>query len=186
MKLSDEVFLQARSLIATRLGLDFPESRKADLERALVQVIQNPLVGTLDSYLAWLVTVSDENPEWQRLASHLTVGETYFFRDRSCFEALEQHVLVPLIASRRAEGNLRLRLWSAACASGEEPYSLAILLTRLLPDRADWNVTILGTDVNPEALKAAREGIYRPVVLSGVHIGRRTVFPTAWRGQLRS
>ena len=161
MNLSDEVFLQARKLIATRLGLDFPESRKVDLERALARVIQDHLVETPERYLAWLATVSDENPEWRRLASHLTVGETYFFRDRSCFDALEQHVLAPLIASRRAKGNRRLRLWSAACASGEEPYSLAILLTRLLPDRADWAVTILGTDVNPEALKLAHGGIYR-------------------------
>jgi chemotaxis protein methyltransferase CheR len=161
VKLSDELFQQARSLIANRLGLDFPESRKADLDRALLRVIQSSSAWTLDTYWAWLATVSDEHPEWKRLASHLTVGETYFFRDPCCFEALEQHVLVPLIASRRAERNLRLRLWSAACASGEEPYSLAILLARLLPDRADWAVTILGTDVNPEALKVAHGGIYR-------------------------
>jgi chemotaxis protein methyltransferase CheR len=89
------------------------------------------------------------------------VGETYFFRDRACFDALRQHVLPALIAARRAEGTLRLRLWSAGCATGEEPYSLAILLDSLLPDRPDWAVTILATDINAAALEVARRGLYR-------------------------
>jgi chemotaxis protein methyltransferase CheR len=108
------------------------------------------------------------------------VGETYFFRDRALFEALEEHVLPPLIESRRRQGSLRLRLWSAGCASGEEPYSLAILLDRLLPDLPAWSVTILATDINLDALEAARRGRYREWSLREAppwaverHFGRR-------------
>ncbi|MBI2081501.1 MAG: chemotaxis protein CheR [candidate division NC10 bacterium] len=108
-----------------------------------------------------MANLPQESPEWQRLASHLTVGETYFFRDRACFEALERQVLPALITARRAQGIFRLRLWSAGCATGEEAYSLAILLERLLPDRAEWALTILATDINPEALDAAQRGRYR-------------------------
>src|SRR3972149_9206643 len=161
MSLSDTGCLQARALIARRLGLDFPEARDADLVRGLTRACQASPLPTPEGYLAWLATLRDESPEWRRLAGSLTVGETYFFRDCSCFDALEQHVLPSLIATRRAEGILRLRLWSAGCATGEEPYSLAILLDRLLPDRANWAVTILATDVNPEALAAAGRGAYR-------------------------
>jgi len=93
------------------------------------------------------------------LAHHLTVGETYFFRDRSLFQALEEQVLPPLIQNRRAAGR-RLRIWSAACCTGEEPYSLAILLSRLVPDLADWAVTILATDVNVRFLQTAAKGVY--------------------------
>jgi chemotaxis protein methyltransferase CheR len=161
MRLSDDVCDQARALIASRLGLDFSERRQGDLERCLIRACRSSAISTPDAYLAWLGTLPDQNPEWRRLAGCLTVGETYFFRDRALFAALEQQVLPPLIAARRSEGRPRLRLWSAGCATGEEPYSLAILLDRLLPDCRDWAVTILATDINPEALEAARRGCYR-------------------------
>ena len=161
MRLSDEVCRHARALIASRLGLDFPEARQADLERGLIRACRNSSALSAETYLAWLATLPDQSPEWRRLAGHLTVGETYFFRDRALFEALEQQVLPSLIAARRSAGILRLRLWSAGCATGEEPYSLAILLDRLLPDRSNWALTILATDINPAALEAAEQGCYR-------------------------
>jgi chemotaxis protein methyltransferase CheR len=161
MKLSEDVWLQARTLVASRLGLDLPEHRRADLEHGLARASRACSISTPERYLAWLEALSDENPAWGQLASHLTIGETYFFRDRATFDALEQHVFPSLIAVRRAEGILRLRLWSAGCATGEEPYSLAMLLDRLLPDRSEWAVTILATDINPQALEAAQRGRYR-------------------------
>jgi chemotaxis protein methyltransferase CheR len=161
MRLSDAVCRQARALVASRLGLDFTDSRRGDLEQGLVRACRAASASMPETYLTWLATLPDQSPEWRRLASHLTVGETYFFRDRACFDALEQRVLPSLIAARRAAGLSRLRLWSAACATGEEAYSLAILLDRLLPDPADWALTILATDINPEALEAVRRGCYR-------------------------
>lgn len=138
MRLSWEICLQARALIASRLGLDFSEARQADLERGLIRALRTSSVSVPETYLTLLASLPEGSPELMRLAGHLTVGETYFFRDRALFEALEQHVLPSLIEARRAEGILRLRLWSAGCATGEEPYSLAILLDRLLPDLSDW------------------------------------------------
>jgi chemotaxis protein methyltransferase CheR len=161
MKTWGEILVEARSLIASRLGLDFPEGRRQELERALARACRASSFPGPEAYLAWLATLPEESPEWRRLASHLTVGETYFFRDRACFEVLEQHVLPSLVAARRSEAVLRLRLWSAGCATGEEPYSLAILLDRVLPDRAEWSLTILATDINLEALEAAERGCYR-------------------------
>ncbi len=152
---------EAQALIAGRLGLDFPDGRQADLERGLARALRGSPFSVPEAYLAWLRTLPDEHAEWHRLAGQLTVAETYFFRDPACLEALEHHVLPSLIAARRAEGILRLRLWSAGCASGEEAYSLAILLDRLLPDGSHWALTILGTDINREALEAARRGRYR-------------------------
>lgn len=161
MMMSAEAQSQARALIADRLGLDFPENRRADLERGLQQVFGHLPVGPPEQYVSWLATLPDESPEWSRLAGSLTVGETYFFRDRSCMEALEQQVLPALIAARRSAGFLRLRCWSAGCATGAEPYSLAILLNQLLPDRLQWAITILATDINPAALESAQLGLYR-------------------------
>jgi len=160
MRISDEIHVQARALIADRLGLDFPENRQADLERGLRQALGHSQVRAPEQYLAWLATLPDESSEWKWLASFLTVGETYFFRDRSCVGALEQQILPDLIAARRSAGILRLRSWSAGCATGPEPYSLAILLDQLLPDRPTWSLTILATDINPDALDLAQRGIY--------------------------
>lgn len=161
MKLLEHVCRDARTVIAERLGLHFSEERLADLERGLVRALKNASVSDPGEYLSQLASLPDESPEWGRLAGELTVGETYFFRDHACFDALEHHVLPDLIATRRAKGLFRLRLWSAGCATGEEPYSLAILLDRLLPDRLAWTLTILATDINPKALDAARRGVYR-------------------------
>lgn len=161
MKVSEDVGRRFRELVAFRLGLAFPETRQSDLRRGLLRACRSSRLSTPEPYVEWLATLSDQSPEWKRLASHLTVGETYFFRDPALFEALEKQILPSLIAARRAQGLLQLRLWSAGCATGEEPYSLAILLDRLLPDRSRWALTILATDINLEALHVAQQGIYR-------------------------
>src|SRR2546430_14176592 len=93
----------------------------------------------------------DSAVDLETFVAELTIGETYFFRHRPQFEALERAIVPDLIA-RRA-GERRLRVWSAGCATGEEPYSLAIMLDRLLPDRNSWNVTILATDINRGSLE---------------------------------
>jgi chemotaxis protein methyltransferase CheR len=95
----------------------------------------------------------------------LTVGETYFFRDKKIFESLEEVVLPELINSKRKSnesfGNDRyLRIWCAGCATGEEPYSISILLHKLLPDINEWKITLLATDINPHFLKKMEAGIY--------------------------
>lgn len=161
MKVSEEVGRRFRELVALHLGLAFPEARQTDLDRGLLRACRSSQLATPEPYVAWLATLSDQSPEWRRLASHLTVGETYFLRDHSLFEALEKRILPSLIAARRAQGTLQLRLWSAGCATGEEPYSLAILLDRLLPDRSRWALTVLATDINLEALHVAQQGVYR-------------------------
>src|SRR5262249_42322976 len=73
-----------------------------------------------------------------------------------------RRALGALIRQRRRQGSRRLRIWSAGCASGEEPYTLAMLVRGLIPDLADWNVEILGTDINLEVLGEAERGVYSP------------------------
>jgi chemotaxis protein methyltransferase CheR len=157
----NEVRRQAHALIASRLGLDLSAERLTALDQEILSICRAGSRWSPDMYLAWLAALSDESPEWRRLVQQLTVCETYFLRDRASFAVLEEHVLLPLIAARRAAGHLHLRLWSAACATGEEAYSLAILLDRLIPDRSAWNLTLLATDINLQALDVAQQGRYR-------------------------
>jgi chemotaxis protein methyltransferase CheR len=87
------------------------------------------------------------------------VGETYFFRETHALDVFTEQILPPLIQARQ-QTSRSLRIWSAACCTGEEPYSLAILLRTRIPNIQDWNITIVGTDINTRFLKKAAEGVY--------------------------
>jgi chemotaxis protein methyltransferase CheR len=131
---------EARALVSERLGLDFPSRRGDDLRRAFAE-----------RSLATLREQPTTGPDWRSLISELTVQESYFFREG---EALERE-LAPLLAARRA--TRRLTVWSAGCATGEEPFTLAMLLAG---PAAGWHITILATDVDAAALETARDGVY--------------------------
>jgi chemotaxis protein methyltransferase CheR len=171
MRLGRDLAEQARELVAQRLGLRFTEDRHAEMDRALVETAGTSEHQTLQAWLAGLASRPLADPLWMPLIARLTVGETHFWRDHACFDALEQHVLPELIAARHSRRVLRI--WSAACSTGEEAYSLAILLDRLLLDRATWDVTVLATDLSPRALETARRGLYRPWALRGLPAAMR-------------
>jgi chemotaxis protein methyltransferase CheR len=146
----------ASEYIAHSAGLHFPPERRAELQRGLTSAAAELGFPDTHSCIEWLLEAPACEPRLHTLVSHLTIGDTYFFRERNTFDALAQHVLPELI--RR--GKRSLRLWSAACSTGEELYSLAILVQQVLPDWREWDVMILGTDINERSLHKAAEGIY--------------------------
>lgn len=152
---------EVSGLIAERMGLSFPEERWPDLARGLKTAGQELGFEDLDAHESWLRTKQLTPRQIETLARHLTIGETYFFRDPASFEALEQELLPPLVAMRARAGR-NLRLWSAGCCSGEEAYSLAITCARVLPELRTWNVSILATDINSKFLAKAEAGVYSP------------------------
>lgn len=154
----DALLDEASKVVASRLGLEFPPARWPDLERGLAAAARALGHADAASCMAWLCSCAPSQPQIETLAAHLTVAETYFFRDATTIAALEAYVLPELLYERRNER--RLRIWSAGCATGEEPYTLAILLHRLLRGREGWNITILGSDIHASALETARDGIY--------------------------
>ncbi|MCL5288077.1 MAG: chemotaxis protein CheR [Acidobacteria bacterium] len=156
---SDALFLRFSELLAEQTGLHFQSERWPELGRAVGFAAREFGFGEIESCLQWLVSAPLEKRQIEILASYLTVGETYFFREQKTFDVLEEQVLPELIRSRR-ERDRRLRVWSAGCCTGEEPYSVAILLHRMIPDLRDWNINILATDINPRFLQKATEGIY--------------------------
>ncbi len=155
-----EIFLSSLSdFIALHMGLNFPRERWLDLERGIRSASRDFGFKKAESCIQWLLSSNLKREEIEVLASHLTVGETYFFRDRKTFEILEHNILPELILSRQ-ESEKILRIWVPGCSTGEEPYSIAILLNKIIPDMKDWGITILATDINPDFLKKASEGIY--------------------------
>jgi chemotaxis protein methyltransferase CheR len=146
-------------LLATQMGLHFPQERWGDLERGIKAAA--PALGMPDTETCArrLLSIPLTRNQIETLASHLTVGETYFLREKRSLEILEQHIL-PELRRLRTHAERRLRIWSAGCCTGEEPYSIAMLLDRLIPEWADWNITLLATDINPEFLRKAATGVY--------------------------
>jgi chemotaxis protein methyltransferase CheR len=158
-RLPREVQAGFSRILAVHLGLHFPPERSLELERGVVLAAGMFGFSDAEKCLAWISASPPGPGKIQILARAFTIGETFFFRDRACFSALEERVLPDRIAVGRARGK-RLRIWSAGCCTGEEPYSIAILLYGLLPDWEDWDISILATDINPEFLAKARAGSY--------------------------
>lgn len=148
-----------REFVAEQLGLQFPDARLGDLERGLRAAVLEFGFDDEASCLLWLLSSPLTQQQVEVLAGNLTVGETYFFRERKIFDSLADRILPEIMDARRG-GERNLRLWSAACCTGEEAYSLAITALTAVPDWENWNVTILATDINPRFLRHARAGIY--------------------------
>ncbi|MBI5756267.1 MAG: tetratricopeptide repeat protein [Nitrospirae bacterium] len=158
-KISVQSLSQLSELISSLMGLHFPESRWNDLEHGIESASTEFGFNDSEAFIRWLQSSPLERMHVEKLASHLTVGETYFFREGECFKVLEERILPELIALRQ-DNERRLRIWSTGCSTGEEAYSIAILLNKMVMDRGDWDITLLATDINPRSLKKASEGLY--------------------------
>jgi chemotaxis protein methyltransferase CheR len=157
--LSESMLLQLSEFIAARTALHFPRERWSELEQKMISAAREFGFTNDEEFVQWLVSSSLTMDQIEILASHLTIGETYFWREPQVFEALEAKILPELIRSRE-HNERRIRIWSAGCATGEEPYSIAIALSRLIPSIQDWHITILATDINPRILRRATAGVY--------------------------
>lgn len=157
--LAHPLLSQLSKLLENELGLYYPPKNWGDLERRIIAAA--PALGTkdADSCIRRLLSGPLAREQLEILAGHLTVGETYFFREKGCFDVLEERILPELMGACARSGR-QLRIWSAGCCTGEEPYSIAILLDRLSQSTADAHATILATDINPTFLEKAGRGLY--------------------------
>jgi chemotaxis protein methyltransferase CheR len=111
-------------------------------------------------FVKWITEISEHEKKIDILASLLTIGETFFFRDPNTFDGIE-HFIIPDVIRSKSEIQKTFRIWSAGCSTGEEPYSLAILCTRTLLSASNLQIQILATDINKESLKKAKIGFYK-------------------------
>ncbi|AOY82420.1 tetratricopeptide repeat protein [Moorena producens JHB] len=146
-------------LIAQQTGLVIKEADQDNLIETILVRIKFLKFGSPESYYQLLKSSTIEsNQEWQNLVRFLTNNETYFWRDKGQFNTLKNYIIPKII--QQQNNHKTIRICSAGCSTGEEPYSLAILLHKLLPDLERWKVTIFGIDINQDALKTAKKGIY--------------------------
>jgi len=148
-------------LIARHTGLEIRERDQTALSEKILSRIHTLRLSSLTDYFQLLESATTESyEEWLELIVELTNIESYFFRDKEQFSLLQNHIFPELL--ERKQNSRTIRICSAGCSSGEEPYSIAILLRKLIPDLEKWNLMILGADINQAALKKAKAGIYSP------------------------
>ncbi len=157
--LSSPLLSRLSEFVATQTGLYYPQERWGDLERGIAAAAPDFNCSDRESCAHWLLSAPLTRHMNEILANHLSVGETYFFREKQSLEIFGEQVIAQLLQSRR-QNERRLRIWSAGCSTGEEAYTIAILLDRLIPDLKEWNITILATDFNPKFLRKAAQGVY--------------------------
>jgi chemotaxis protein methyltransferase CheR len=157
MPIHSFLLTQAITLIEQRTALSAETLRRIGIGELLEQIAS----GEVESYLKQLHTSNVDSAGWQRLIHSLTIGETYFLRDKRHFQILRESILPRLMLKRRRIGALQMVIWCVGCVTGEEPYSVATTLQEFMPDLSRWEITILGTDLNQRAIAAAREGHYR-------------------------
>jgi len=156
----DEAVAVLMDVVASRLGLSVQESWRVRLQ-PVAEALAMPAAGeSLNVFRRQLESERLDTPAWRRIIAAVTIGETRFLRQKSWFRQIERLALGPLIRRCRQQNTLSLRLWSAGCATGEEPYTLALMLRELLPDFAAWRIEILATDIHSDALEAAERGEY--------------------------
>jgi chemotaxis protein methyltransferase CheR len=157
--ITDSELSMVCEVIASRMGLHFPIERWAMLRRNLVLAAREFGFHNMTGFIQWLLSSELSKDQIMILASHLTISETYFWREPQVFTALTDFILPELIKSKKNKEKC-IRIWSAGCSTGEEPYSIAIALHKTIQKIEDWNITILATDINPRVLSKAVSGIY--------------------------
>jgi chemotaxis protein methyltransferase CheR len=145
--------------LQTHIGLTYTEKQELGLikkisDAAVAFGYENPI-----RFTEWLLASELTDQQISTLASYLTIGETYFLREKKSFDFLEQ-IYLPALILKRMGSDRRLRIWCAGCATGEEAYSIAIVLLQSIPDIQKWDIKILATDINEKFLEKAKKGIY--------------------------
>ncbi|MGY9048243.1 hypothetical protein P775_08530 [Puniceibacterium antarcticum] len=154
---TDADFAQIAHVAKTEFGLNLADSKKPLVYSRLAKRLRLRKLSTFQEYLA-LLSKANEEAEKTELLSALTTNVTHFFREMHHFEALGKDVIPDLMA--RAKKGERIRIWSAGCSSGQEPYSIALSILGAFPDVARYDFKILATDIDPNILARARDASY--------------------------
>ncbi|MGK7945897.1 MAG: CheR family methyltransferase [Microcystaceae cyanobacterium] len=157
--LSPELKAKFVDLIAKQTGIEVREQNLRSLKENIGQRVKDLNLKTPEGYYGLLASHTPQSEaEWQQFVCLMTNRESYFFRDQGQFALLRNHLIPDLI--ERKKNTRSIRICSAGCSTGPEPYSIAILLQEMIPDLERWQIKIYGIDINKESLDIARQGVY--------------------------
>ncbi len=201
-------------LIALHTGLSFRDRDREALAKKIWKRIKAGKISTPEEYYQLLVIGTTQNQlphnwrpnqlpteeerqrergrrEWKQLMPLVTTGESYFFRDKGQFWLLRNAILPSIIQQQKQlwyeQGGEKpsLGIWSAGCSTGEEAYSLAIMVKELIPNPEGWNIAIVGTDINPELIQKAKMGVYSSWSFRTIEAGQKAAYFQETKGEWR-
>jgi chemotaxis protein methyltransferase CheR len=179
MELTAEQFSKLSKLIYRKMGLQFDEKKIYFLNKRVERRITHLHLKDADEYLFQLGYCDSSGDEMQALANLVTTNETYMFREFEQLAGFADVCLPELIASRQQSKEKRIRIWCAGCSSGEEAYTLAIIVREVFPDSNNWDIKITATDIDENMLKLARNATYGERSVKGVPDAyRKHLLPT--------
>lgn len=168
-------FAKIRALLQARTGVRLEDGKEYFVAQRLAALAQELEIEHLPRLIERLNAEPEQGPLHRRVLEALVVSETSWFRDGHPFDAL-RHVVIPRLVAARAASR-QLRIWSAACATGQELYSVALLLRDAFPELLAWDLELLGTDFSTASLRRARAGVFRAVE---IHRGLPAALLARW------
>jgi chemotaxis protein methyltransferase CheR len=165
LKITDQEFANLRDFIYAQCGIYIADNRKYLLENRLGNRLKKLNLRNFDEYYNYLRFDADKGAEMKKLFEVITTNETSFYRNPPQLQVFQEKVLAEVLDSCRAAGR-KLRIWSAGCSTGEEPYTISMIIHELLQgDIANWDIRITANDLSERVLESARKGVYNDYTL---------------------
>ena len=158
-QVTDEELRRYADLIYRRTGIKISPQKKTLLSNRLGRRLRKTGIATFEEYYRYLTGLPSSHPEWDAFLQEITTHETFLFRDEGQWRWF-QHQFLPAAAASQPEGVKQLRIWSAACSTGDEAFTAALCIAATFPDLSRWRVEILGTDIGIGAVQQARTATF--------------------------
>lgn len=178
LKFTDDDFSVIRRIVMEKTGIALAEHKRELVYGRLAKRLR--AIG-LDSFSRYCAYVQEHDEELHELVNAITTNLTAFFRESYHFDHLRESVLPELMRSNAA--TRRIRIWSAGCSTGEEPYSIAMVLREVIPAGENWDLKILATDIDTNVLERGRLGVYSEERAGDIPMSLRRRFVAKGTGQ---
>lgn len=165
LKLTSSEFTKISRLVYEKTGINIEEAKLGLLSNRLRKRLKALNLQTFEEYYRLLRNKEKYEEELPHFLSAVTTNETYFFRNDQLWKFFSED-LIKHFTQTKCAGNKSIRIWSAACSTGAEAYTTAILLRELLPNLRDWDLKIIGSDISQKVLDAAKAGLYNEYAVS--------------------
>lgn len=159
-KLSYAIFCQLREIIYARSGISFADTKIYLMESRILKRLEERNLRTFDDYYYFITYDPDRDKEMTNLLNSIVTNETSFFRDPVQLEGFTKGVIPRVVEAKLARGNKTIKVWSAACSTGEEPYTLAMMLVDEGLTMKGWTIDITGSDISDNVLRSAHNATY--------------------------
>lgn len=161
--LNDADFEKFRKTIYDESGITFSATNRPILDSRIKEILREKKIGTAAEYYSLILK---DHEEMKKMLDSVTTNLTRFFRNQPHFDAFEKYVIPHVLEEKRKTGDKTVRVWSAGCSTGEEPYTIAMLLKRILP--LGYNFSVTASDISLKSLMVAQQGFYAENKVDGV------------------